>query len=561
MRTERIAAGLAAITAAGAVVLVAGLAPAQAATDAAQTTAAQVQGPAQLLFGEDAPVTTANGTRTLIVDPVTGLAATGAQISVQGKGFDTGHGLYVAVCADGSGAPADLSTCVGGSIPDANITTAWAHITTDGQGTGGVRAAWGSGGSFLVTLTLPAVTEGDLNCVTGRCSLYTSSDDDTVRSEDNTVPLTFAQPSSSSSAPPTAPGTATPEVIGSPTVVAGQNQIVAFSGFKPAEQVNLTLFSRQVALPPVTANSGGVARAQFTVPADTTEGTHRLEAIGQTSGTVGVASFQVTLPPVTSPSPSASPSPSPSPSPSHSPSPTPSISSAAGSSAPATPPVASSSAVTPSGGSDAVSRWWPWLLIAIVVIAGIVTGMIVRRRKQQEQREQDERDLATAHEQEQAAGYPGQPGGAPTVLLPPVPPPSDGPPPGQDPYGLLSGRDHPDNPQLYSGQDAGPTQVLGPTQILGPPGGRPPPYPGVPGGYGPPPGWDPPAGAPTQAIGPEDPPTGPIPPVAPPSRGWAGPEDDTGTAAWTPDLDDSDDDSSGSPDATDGGDGPRQDRR
>ena len=80
-------------------------------------------------------------------------------------------------------------------------------------------------------------------------------------------------------------------------MVAGQNQIVVFSGFKPGEQVNLTLFSRETALPPVTASAAGVAQAEFTVPADTVAGTHRLEAIGQTSGTVGVASFQVTAPP------------------------------------------------------------------------------------------------------------------------------------------------------------------------------------------------------------------------------------------------------------------------
>ena len=140
----------------------AGLGPAQAATDAPQTTQGAAEAPAQLpVLPADAPVTTANGTRTLVVDPNAGLAATGAKINVQGKGFDTDHGLYVAVCADGSGAPADLSDCVGGAIPDGNTTQAWAHITTDGQGSGGVQAKWGDGGSFSVTLTLPSVTEGN----------------------------------------------------------------------------------------------------------------------------------------------------------------------------------------------------------------------------------------------------------------------------------------------------------------------------------------------------------------------------------------------------------------
>ena len=122
MRTGRIAAGLAATTVAGALALV-GLVPAQAATGATQTTAA-AQAPAQLpVLPENAPVTTANGAMTLVVDPNAGLAATGAKISVQGKGFDTDHGLYVAVCADGSGAPADLTDCVGGPIPNGNTMT------------------------------------------------------------------------------------------------------------------------------------------------------------------------------------------------------------------------------------------------------------------------------------------------------------------------------------------------------------------------------------------------------------------------------------------------------
>ena len=548
MRTGRIAAGLAATAVAGALALV-GLAPAQAAAEAAPTTEAAAEAPAQLpVLPENAPVTTtANGTRTLVVDPNAGLAATGAKISVQGKGFDTDHGLYVAVCADGSGAPADLSECVGGAIPDGNTTQAWAHITTDGQGSGGVKAKWGDAGSFSVTLTLPSVTEGNPNCVTGECALYTASDDDSVRSEDNTVLLTFTQPTSPSSTPPTepteptAPTTATPEVIGSPTVVAGQNQIVAFSGFKPGEQVNLTLFSRETALPPVTASPAGVAQTEFTVPADTVAGTHRLEAIGQTSGTVGVASFQVTAPP---PVTSASPTPSPSPSPTSS---SESSSAPASSSVPASPTVVTSSAVTPSDSSDAGSVWWLWLLIAIVVIAGIVTGVIVWRRKQQEQREKDEADLAAAAAQEQTAGYPGRPGAdAQTVLLPPVGPPPGGPPPGQDPYGLLSGRDHPDNPQLYSGQDAGPTEVLGP------PGGGP--YQGGPGGYPQGPGWGPPSGgAPTQAIGDQDRPTGPLPPVPPAGGpGGTGSPDSTGTSAWTPDFDDTDTGDDDDPSGADG---------
>ena len=125
--------------------------------------AAPAQLPEQLAA---APTTVTSGSRTLTVDPVNDLAAVGATINVAGSGFATDHGLYVAVCADGT-APADLSDCVGGPIPDGNTTGAWAHITT-----------WDANGSFQVELVLPSVIEGNPNCVTGRCSLYTASDDD-----------------------------------------------------------------------------------------------------------------------------------------------------------------------------------------------------------------------------------------------------------------------------------------------------------------------------------------------------------------------------------------------
>jgi hypothetical protein len=491
-------------------------------------------------------VSSAGGTRTLIVDPTTNLAASNATIKVAGTGFDTDHGLYVAVCAGSGGAP-DLTKCIGGAIPDDNTTDGWAHITQDGTGPGGVLSSWQPGGSFAVTLALPSATAGTVNCVTSKCSLYTASDDDSIRTEDNAVPVTFAAPTSSSSPPPTPPGTAIPQNIASPTIVAGGTQSVIFSGFKAGEQVNLTLFSDPITLSPVTADATGVARVEFIVPADFAAGTHRLEAVGQESGTVGVASFEVTAPPPTpTPSPTASPTPTPTPSPSSSAeSSTPATSSSAAASSVVT---SSSSAAAPSDSDSGSSLWWLWLIIAIVVIAGIVTGIIVYRRNQQQQREQDEQNIADAAA---AAGdgtgqtgpyTPPAPYGAdaPTVVLPPVQPAPGGPPPGADPYGLLSGRDHPDNPSLYSGDPAGPTEVLGPQGNQEGPGpyGQPLGYGGAAQGYGPQPGspeyvapaeyGGPPSGPPTQAM-----------PPATDDRGST-PTDEPGTQAWKPDFDDTD---------------------
>ena len=246
--------------------------------------------------------------------------------------------------------------------------------------------------------------------------------------------------------------------VTTPSIVPGATQNVLFSGFEAGEQVNLTLFSAPVTLSPVTADGTGVANVSFVVPADSEIGTHRLEAIGQQSGTTGVATFQVIAPPVTS-EPDAEPHrrrrrrPR----------------------SPSRPAAVASPAVVPRHvvqcgdleqcgrcrpvSDSGSSLWWLWLIIAIVVIAGIVTGIVVYRRNQQQQREQEEQDIADAAAQQQAAGtgavdpYRPDPYGAdaPTVFLPPVQPGPGGPPPGADPYGLLSGRDHPDNPTLYSG--------------------------------------------------------------------------------------------------------------
>ena len=124
-RARSAAAALAVLTTL-AVALFGMLAPAQASVPAAANSAGPPQAAAET------PVSNTNGTRTLIVDPTTDLPANNASIKVQGKGFSTDHGLYVAVCA-GSATPADLTKCVGGSIPDANTdTNAWAHATPSG---------------------------------------------------------------------------------------------------------------------------------------------------------------------------------------------------------------------------------------------------------------------------------------------------------------------------------------------------------------------------------------------------------------------------------------------
>ncbi|MEP6562148.1 MAG: hypothetical protein ABJD68_13865, partial [Nakamurella sp.] len=423
----RFAAAMLAVATSGCAALLLTLAPAQAAAPAGMVvagSAAAAQAPA--------------GSPKLIVDPTSNLAADGATIKVQGTAFDNTKGLVVAICAADSGAPQDLAKCVGGAIPDSNTTSAWAHITEDGQGAGGVKQAWGTDGSFNVTLSLPSITAGQVNCVSGNCSLYAIYDDESRPQGVSPVALSFKAPasssSSSSSAPPAPPSVAVVQSISSPSIVAGGTQKVIFSGFKPNEQVNLTLFSAPIVLSPVNADGTGVAQVQFVVPADLEAGAHRLEAIGAESKSVGVASFQVTAPVVSSSPPPSSSAPPSSSSVSSSAS-SASSSSVVSSSAPASSVVTASSTVAPTNGDSGNSLWWLWLIIGIVLVAGIITAIVVYRRKQAEQRERDEQEVTDAAAREQAAYQnpaPGYGADAPTVFLPPVQ--TSGPPPGADPY-------------------------------------------------------------------------------------------------------------------------------
>ena len=233
-------------------------------------------------------VTTANGTHDAgrRSRPPT-CRPTDATIKVAGKGFEhrprpVRRGLRRRLrCA---GRPDELRRRAdpGRRTPP----TAWAHITADGQGSGGVKAAWGADGSFSVTLALPSVTDGDVNCVTGGCSLYTASDDDSVRDRGqrgraDVHPAAVRRRRVRRRRPCPAP--AIPQVIASPTIVAGGNQMVVFSGFKAGEQVNLTLFSAPITLSPVTAGRDRRrAGASSSCPPTSRPARTGLEAIGQT---------------------------------------------------------------------------------------------------------------------------------------------------------------------------------------------------------------------------------------------------------------------------------------
>jgi hypothetical protein len=537
-----------------------------------------------------APVTTSAAGVSLTVDPAGGLTASGATLTVTGSGFKTADGLYVAIChADGK-APKSLADCVGGAIPTSNTSNSWAHITSGPAGagnTGPVAATWGPQGSFSVALALPASDSASdaLDCSKVACAVYTRTETNSDPSQDLSVPLVFVAPttastssSATSSAAPTTPSSTTvsstpvvtstiagvnttvqPKTIRSASVAAGGSQEVLFAGFAKGELVQVRLDS--TALPAVRADSDGVVKVDFVVPAGTPAGTHLLQVSGQTSRTTGVASFMVTAAPATKPVASSAPA-------SSAP-----VSSAAVSS---DTPV-SSAVIVPPGSSVSVSELpspassapvpvvasasstsatrpvWPWLLLGLIVLLliGFALFTVQRRRSRlvDEMREKD-RILAegAAAEHDRAADAIARANAdAPTAYLGPLP--TEGPAgylgyhPGQ--HGLLSGRDNPDNPGLLSGQQYRPDSTGDlPTTYLPP---------GVPGAASP---------GPADSAGSADgPPTGVWSPDfggGPPTGAWspdftsgpapADPSDGgPGTSQWRPDFGE---------DGTDGADGP-----
>ena len=470
--------------------------------------------PAAVPVAAAAPVTTTAGKVSLSVDPAGGLSTAGATLKVSGNGFDPGTGLYVAIChADGK-APTSLKDCVGGAIPKSNTSRSWAHISDGGQQPGeSVAAKWGPGGSFGVELVLPPSDSASdaLDCAKVPCAVYTTVDTGQNKAENLSVPLVYAAPATTSSAPTstaaasstaastiasstpassTAPSStapsSTPSSIASsspqfstssavvattvqaksvrfPTVVAGTAQEVLFAGFAPNEPVTVTLYSAPQPLPAARADQDGVVKVDFTVPADLEPATHLLRVVGQTSKVTGVASFVVTAPvvsssaiavvstPVSSSAVSSSP-----PASSALPVPATLTSASVASSAPVSSAVAPVVPPASSGGRTT----WPWYLLAVLlaVILGTVAYLLSRRAKLAAERRENDAllaDAAAAEHERNLDAIARANADAPTAYLggagPEVLPPSGytGYHPGE--HGLLSGRDHPDNPGLLSG--------------------------------------------------------------------------------------------------------------
>lgn len=126
-------------------------------------------------------------TRTLAVSTVSGLDPSGATIDVTGVGYSDATGVLVALCA----LPEDGSTpgpCTAGSAG----ASAWVSSSPPDYAVGLVEA-YGDGGTFAVTLTVPAVIDADTDCRRVACAVTTRADDTNPgdRSQELALPVQF----------------------------------------------------------------------------------------------------------------------------------------------------------------------------------------------------------------------------------------------------------------------------------------------------------------------------------------------------------------------------------
>lgn len=426
------------------------------------------------------PTEVATNGLTVTVDPSTDIPLRDAHINVTGKGFAGGEStLWVAVCESNSGAPTDMSGCLGGAIPGSNGSSAWGIVSKDGAApVAGPETAKFKGKNFSISLRLPGAADAAADCVAQQCSVFIRAANPQDSTQNAAVPISFKKPDSS--APKHEPKVLS---VGGETLQVGAAQTIAVTGFAPKEKVVVHLQPTGHDFGPFDSDEGGSALATFTIPADAVPGAYLATITGQKSGAKLQVSFTVTAPPPPS-SPSSSPTPSSqssssqtvssSTTPTSSSTPptssqtlstaTPTTSSTTLESTTPSPSAVTTTQPTPTTASGSGSVWWLWAVGGLATASLIVGGIVLaRRRRDSDHFDDDDPPFLTPEP-------------------PPPPMPSSGlqaanyPEAAQDPEGLyLFSHAEPAEPstQVIGAVEPGtPTQVMGPvgpTESLFPP--------------------------------------------------------------------------------------------
>lgn len=133
-----------------------------------------------------------DGTRTLTVSQVDGLAAGGQVVTVTGRGYDVNKGIYVALCVvPQAGQPP--TPCGGGATTEGSTGASyWISSNPPSYGEG-LAQPYGAGGTFSVTLNVVAALNADVDCRNVACAVVTRNDHIRAadRGQDVVVPVTF----------------------------------------------------------------------------------------------------------------------------------------------------------------------------------------------------------------------------------------------------------------------------------------------------------------------------------------------------------------------------------
>lgn len=195
---------------------------------AAPTFTAQVQDAAAAPSA--ALVTSPSG--RLSVSRSIGLEPAGATVQVNGTGFDTNKGIYVALCVIPS--PGVAPSPCGGGIAMEGSTGASHWISSNPPSYGvGLAVPYGSGGTFSVALTVNSAISPTIDCRSTPCAITTRRDHMASgdRSQDELIPVTFGSTPTSPTTPhpttppsptPTTPAATTPAATGPASGVQGQ---------------------------------------------------------------------------------------------------------------------------------------------------------------------------------------------------------------------------------------------------------------------------------------------------------------------------------------------------
>jgi hypothetical protein len=127
------------------------------------------------------------------VSTTSGLDPSGTTVTVTGRGFDTGKGIYVALCVKPAKGQAPTPCGGGADTSGSTSASAWVSSNPPPYGTN-LAIPYGSGGTFRVRLDVSALI-GSIDCRSTACVMATRNDHtrSSDRSQDVLVPVTFAR--------------------------------------------------------------------------------------------------------------------------------------------------------------------------------------------------------------------------------------------------------------------------------------------------------------------------------------------------------------------------------